>query len=115
MKNTIIKSLIPLAAVASLAGCMSTGPHLTSSISEGVAGLETNLPYANYAEYFGYVDASAKADGKVRGKDAYYLYLWVPAAVDEIGVSMMSPAEADPSDSDFVQKNFAKLIKSGFR
>lgn len=99
--------LLPLAATAILAGCSATGPHLKSSISKGVAGVEARLPYANYSNYFGYVDKSVQPEGKYKGKDTYYLYAWVPAAVDEIGVSMMSPAVSAPQGTDFTHKNYA--------
>lgn len=102
------KTLITLTSALSLTACMATGPALKSSISEGVAGLEARLPYANYSNYFGYVDKSIKPDGKYKNKDAYYLYAWVPAAVDEIGVSMMSPAVSKPSNADFVNANYTK-------
>ncbi|ALU45367.1 LipL32 family surface lipoprotein [Pseudoalteromonas rubra] len=106
MKMKLSGKILPLIALTTLAGCMSTGPHLKSSVSEGVAGIEARLPYANYSNYFGYVDKSVVPEGKYKGKDTYYLYVWVPAAVDEIGVSMISPAVATPGDNDFVHANF---------
>ncbi|MFY8351774.1 LipL32 family surface lipoprotein [Pseudoalteromonas sp. SSM20] len=100
--------LIASSAVALTACVSSSGPALKSSVTQGVAGVEARLPYANYTNYFGYVDASVKPEGKYKNKDAYYLYAWVPAAVDEIGVSMVSPATSTPADSDFVNANYTK-------
>ena len=88
------------------------GPALKSSVTQGVAGVEARLPYANYTNYFGYVDASVKPEGKYKNKDAYYLYAWVPAAVDEIGVSMISPATSAPTKSDFVNANYSQNFES---
>jgi hypothetical protein len=63
-------------------------------------------PYAHYTEYYGYVDPDGEPDGTYDGKDAHYLYVWVPAAADEIGVSMKSPAGSEPKDGDLVQPNY---------
>ncbi len=109
--SIVKKAALGLTVAVSLTACMSTGPALKSSISEGVAGMEVNLPYANYSNYFGYVDQAAKPDGKYKGKDAYYLYAWVPAAVDEIGVSMVSPAMGQPTEDDFVGNNYKESFE----
>ena len=73
MKLKFVGKILPLIAVACLSGCMSTGPHLKSSISEGVAGLEARLPYADYVNYFGYVDSNMKSQGKYKGKDVCHM------------------------------------------
>lgn len=107
------KALFAASSALALTACMSgTGPALKSSVTQGVAGVEARLPYANYTNYFGYVDASVKPEGKYKNKDAYYLYAWVPAAVDEIGVSMVSPATSTPSDSDFVNVNYTNNFEN---
>lgn len=110
--SIVKKTAFGLAVAASLSACMSTGPALKSSNSQSVAGVEARLPYANYTNYYGYVDQGTAPQGKYKGKDAYYLYAWVPAAVDEIGVSMVSPAASTPSDSDFVNELFSDLHES---
>ncbi|CAM3239867.1 LipL32 family surface lipoprotein [Moritella viscosa] len=112
MKKGIATKLLPLLAIITLTGCMSTGPHLKSSNKEGIAGMEMRAPYINYTNYFGYVDDSVTPDGKIKGKPAYYLYAWVPAVIDEIGVSMISPAEATPAEGDFVQSTFEASLQS---
>ncbi|SGZ04396.1 hypothetical protein [Moritella viscosa] len=40
MKKGIATKLLPLLAIITLTGCMSTGPHLKSSNKEGIAGME---------------------------------------------------------------------------
>lgn len=102
-----MKKLIVAASIAStalLAGC--SGNQLKSSNSTSFAGFEVAAPYVEYADYFGYVNQDVKPDGKYKGKDAYYLYLWVPAAIDELGVSMVSPAPKAPVEGDFIHPNF---------
>lgn len=85
--------------------------NLKSSQSKGVGPLKVRLPYLNYSKYFGYVDTSVKPEGKYKDKDAYYLYVWVPAAIDELGVSMVSPAKGKPGKKDFVHELFKKGMK----
>ncbi|OAN17500.1 hypothetical protein A3K86_08025 [Photobacterium jeanii] len=88
-------------------------PSLTSSRSEGVGIASVAIPYANSVNYFGYIDKDSKPSAKVNGKDAYYLYMWVPAALDELGVRMISPVGnlAEPSKEDFVQKGYEGKLK----
>ncbi|WP_052380215.1 MULTISPECIES: LipL32 family surface lipoprotein [unclassified Pseudoalteromonas] len=85
--------------------------NFKSSKSEGIGSFKVNLPYVKYEKYFGYVDTNIKPDGEYKNKDAYYLYLWVPAAIDELGVSMVSPAKDKPGKKDFVHSIFKKSMK----
>ena len=110
--STVKKAAFGLAVATTLSACMSTGPALKSSNSKSVAGIEARVPYTNYTNYYGYVDKKSKPQGKYKGKDAYYLYAWVPAAVDEIGVSMVSPAANKPTDTDFVNASYTELHES---
>lgn len=87
------------------------GNKLKSSKKVKKGPIEISAPYAKYSKYFGYVDASVKPDGKYKNKDAYYLYVWVPAAADEIGISMVSPAKAKPKKKDFVHAKFKAGVK----
>ena len=109
-----MKKILALIAVSTLVFMLTAcgGPKyaLKSSRTKGAMGKTVNLPYAKTVKYFGYVSPSMKADGKYKGKDAYYLYLWVPAAVDEIGVSMYSPADVKPGGSDFKSKTYDDMI-----
>ena len=94
------------------------GNPLKSSNKKGFGPLSFSAPYMNYATYHGFVSPGASADGKYKGKKAYYLYFWVPAVIDEVGVSMVSPAKDMPSKDGFknsiFDKAFAKDNKSFF-
>ncbi len=86
--------------------------EFNSSKSEGVGPLKVSLPYAKYTKYYGYVDKDVKPEGKYKDKDAYYLYVWVPAAMDEIGISMVSPAKGKPKKkTDFIHSGFNAGMK----
>ena len=89
-------------------------PTLTSSNKTGFGFASVRAPYINSVNYFGYIDKNAKADAVIKGKNAFYLYMWVPAAADEIGVRMISPVGdlAKPEKNDFVHPNYAKAAKA---
>ncbi len=87
------------------------GNKLTSSKKIRKGPIEVSAPYAKYSKYFGYVDSSVKPDGQYKSKDAYYLYVWVPAAADEIGISMVSPAKGKPKKKDFYHDKFKAGMK----
>lgn len=85
-------------------------PTLTSSITKSVGFTKVSAPYANTVEYFGYIDSDVKPDAVINDKNAYFIYMWVPGAIDELGVRMISPVGdlATPEKGDFVQDNFTK-------
>ena len=89
-------------------------PTLTSSKKKGIGFASVSVPYLNSVNYFGYIDKNAKADTVIKGKNAFFLYMWVPAAADEIGVRMISPVGdlAKPEDGDFVHPNYTKAAKA---
>ncbi len=91
-------------------GSSSDLPVLTSSKSKSLGFTTIQLPYANSINYFGYVDKHSKPDAVVNHKSAFYLYVWVPAAIDELGVRMISPVGdlGKPKKDDFVHPNFNK-------
>ena len=82
-------------------------PTLTSSNKTGFGFASVRAPYVENTNYFGYIDKNAKADAMIKGKNAFFLYVWVPAAADEIGVRMISPVGdlASPEKGDFVHPN----------
>jgi hypothetical protein len=90
-------------------------PDLTSSKTKRIAFTKVSVPYANTVNYFGYIDKDVPADAVINNKDAYFIYVWIPSAVDELGVRMISPVGdlASPEDGDFVQQNFENKVKSG--
>ena len=111
----IFKSLVAAATVFVMSTSMvfALGNPLTSSKKIKKLGVEVSAPYAKYSKYYGYVDKNVKPEGKYKNKDAYYLYVWVPAAADEIGVSMVSPAKGKPKKKkDFQHSNYKAGIKA---
>lgn len=88
----------------------SVNAEMKSSKKKGIGALSVKLPYLHYNNYFGYVSKEHKPDGKYNKKDAYYLYFWVPAVIDEIGVCMYSPANKNPNGKDFKHPKFDKLF-----
>ena len=89
-------------------------PKLTSSLTKRVGFTKVAAPYAKSVNYFGYIDSSSKPDATINGKDAYYLYVWVPGSIDELGVRMISPVGdlAKPEKGDFVQDGYKKKHKA---
>lgn len=85
-------------------------PELTSSKTKSLGFTKVSVPYANTTNYFGYIDKDVQPDAQINGKNAYFIYLWVPGAIDELGVRMISPVGklAEPEKGDFVQNNFEK-------
>lgn len=121
MKSILIASAFTLASFTATAGFslnkLTSGdglPTLTSSVTKGFGFAKVAAPYANSVNYFGYIDKSSAPDEKIKGKSAYYIYVWVPAALDELGVRMISPVGdlAKPEKADFVQDNYTKKNKS---
>lgn len=99
MKLKLLRAAVLLAApMVALASC-KTG-YLASTNSYG----PVTAPYASYAQYLGYIKPGTRPDGQYQGKNAYYLYFWVPAAIDEVGVSMYSPA--DITSADYVSQAY---------
>ncbi|WP_028972816.1 LipL32 family surface lipoprotein [Spirochaeta cellobiosiphila] len=98
MRNKIVISILTITTFLAV-GCSTSG--LTSSITKGVGPLTVHAPYANMTNFYGYVASDVKADGEYKGKDSYYLYFWVPAVIDEVGVAMYSPADQVPSEGDY--------------
>ncbi len=108
-KNLGLMAIVALIGVG-LAGCSAPG-GLKSSKRVGIGPIGVNSPYASYATYYGYISPDVKPAGTYKGKDAYYLYIWVPGVIDEVGVSMYSPADKKPADSDFKSANYLAQIQ----
>ena len=110
MKKTL-RSVLLFVLPFIVTACFGGGSFvLKSSVMKGVGPLKARLPYANTVNYFGYISPSVQPDGKYKGKDAFYLYFWVPAVIDEVGVSMYSPADRKPGGKDFKQKSYDELV-----
>lgn len=79
---------------------------LKSSHSGGFGPFKGQAPYSSVEKYYGFISPSSKPDGIYKGKNAYYLYFWVPAAIDEVGIGMYSPSTDMPGGSDFTGPKF---------
>lgn len=73
---------------------------------------EVGIPYVNTVHYYGYIMPGVEPDAEINGKKAYFLYLWVPLAIDELAVRMISPVGdiGEPEDEDFVSDTYEKGI-----
>jgi hypothetical protein len=72
-----------------------------------VFGQEIRIPYTDVVSYFGYIKAGSTPDEERGGKKYYYLYLWIPTAVPEIGIRMVSPVtDMKPGKLDYVMDDF---------
>ena len=60
------------------------------------------------SSYYGYIDSEKLPDEVRGGKSYYYLYVWIPLAVPEIGIRMVSPipSKMNPKNKDFVSETF---------
>lgn len=61
-----------------------------SSITKKVGPKTIAVPYTDVTTYLGYA-AEGNEDEVKEDKKFYYLYVWIPAVVTEVGVRMMSP------------------------
>jgi len=84
------------------------GKFNSESISKSIAGKTLNLPYLDMNSYFGYVVPGEAPDEVRDGKGYYYLYVWIPLAIPEIGVRMVSPvpSKMKPGKNDFISTTF---------
>jgi hypothetical protein len=72
-----------------------------------VFGQEIRIPYTDVVSYFGYIKSGATADEERGGKKYFYLYLWIPVAVPELGIRMVSPVTTmKPEKLDYVMDDF---------
>ncbi len=111
-KSSIL--IFSTAILVSFAACIGGLPGLQSSFVVGeqdVPGLGVKKLFAPYSEtvnYWGYIKPGQAADAVVNGKKSYFLFLWVPAAIAELGVRLISPTGeiGEPSSSDFISDAF---------
>lgn len=101
---TLLKK-VAIAAVSTAFALTSCTPQFYKIDTGNKVGTVSVL-YAYSVNYFGYISPETKSQGKYKKKDAFYLYLWVPAAMDEIAVAMYSPCDIKPSKGDFVNPAF---------
>ena len=62
-----------------------------SSITKKIGPKKIAVPYTDVTSYMGF--ASPGTEDEIKdGKKFYYIYVWIPVVVPEIGVRMISPA-----------------------
>ncbi len=73
-----------------------------------VFGHEVRIPYTDVRSYFGFIKPGMVADEERGGKKYFYLYLWIPAAIPELGIRMVSPVPKDlsPEKLDYVMDEY---------
>jgi len=73
-----------------------------------VFGQEIRLPYTDVLSYYGYIKPGSTCDEERGGKKYYYLYLWIPSAIPELGLRMVSPVpkEMKPEKTDYVMDEY---------
>lgn len=66
------------------------------------------LPYLEKNNYYGYINPDKSPDEIRGGKSYYYLYVWIPVAIPEIGIRMVSPipSKMNPKKDDFISETF---------
>jgi len=88
MKKLLLVLFVVL-ATASLTNAQKLD-KFGSSVEKTIGPKTIRVPYTDVISYLGFV-APGTQDAIVEGKKFYYIYVWVPAVVPEIGVRMMSP------------------------
>lgn len=102
---TLLKKMAIVAVMSAFTVTSCSTPQFYRIDSDNKVGT-MRTPYAYIVNYYGYVSPEVKPQGKYKKKDAYYLYLWIPVALDEIGVAMYSPCDIKPSKGDLVNSAF---------
>ena len=76
-----------------------------SSITKRVGPKKIAVPYTDVTSYMGF--ASPGTEDEIKdGKKFYYIYVWIPVVVPEIGVRMMSPAASIKSKNILKSKEY---------
>ncbi|MCX6164967.1 MAG: LipL32 family surface lipoprotein [Ignavibacteriae bacterium] len=73
-----------------------------------IFGQEIRIPYLDVISYFGFIKTGSTPDEERGGKKYYYLYLWIPTAIPELGIRMVSPVPKDlkPEKLDYVMDEY---------
>lgn len=118
-KMILATSMVAMLAVSSFAGkgLPTFGAEMGKQTKKvGPKTVEVRVPYTDLTTYFGYVQPGQEPDAIIDGKNMYFLYIWVPAIVPEIGVRMASPATMyqDPEEGDIVAANYDAKDKKNY-
>jgi hypothetical protein len=94
MKTKLVVLLCGLifAGISLETRCQDLG-KFESSIEKKVGPKTVKVPYTDVISYLGYAEPGSEDEIK-DGKKFYYIYVWIPAVAPELGVRMMSPADA---------------------
>jgi hypothetical protein len=76
-----------------------------SSIEKKVGPKTVKVPYTDVVSYLGYAEPGSEDEIK-DGKKFYYIYVWIPAVAPELGVRMMSPADATKLENPIKSKAY---------
>ena len=101
MKKNFLCTVGILIAMLTI-GCASTG-GLGSFASTTKRG-PVAVPYTSVTSYYGFALPGAAPDATIQGKKTWFIYIWVPAVVPELGVRMISPVPSSmsPKAGDFI-------------
>jgi len=85
--------LIPVIASLLLlfAGCSTLRPFYMEEGRRSIGPFLIGIAYKETVRYFGYIKPGLKPDAMVKGKNYFYLYVWIDVVAPEIGIRMLSP------------------------
>ncbi len=113
MKKICVALLCMAAFVAANLAAQQLPQFTSDRLKTVILGKEVAMPYTFTVSYFGYVKPGSPAEEEVGGKKMYYVYVWVPAVADEMGVRMISPVTTiKPKAADFVSPLWAEGSKN---
>ena len=84
------------------------GTFNSELLQKKILNKTVKLPYLQKTSYYGYITPDSSPDEIKNGKSYYYIYLWVPIALPEIGIRMVSPIpkKMKPSSKDFYSETY---------
>jgi len=82
-----------------------------STIAKKIGPKEINIPYTKVYNYLEYLDGSNQ-DNIIDEQKKVQLYIWIPIAVNEIGLRMVSPAERTKVKNAVKSKAYEQHAKS---
>lgn len=117
-KMILATSMVAMLAASTFAkGLPTFGAEMGMQTKQvGPKKVTVRVPYTDMTSYFGYVEPGQEPDAVIDGKKMFFLYIWVPAIVPEIGVRMASPATKlqKPGDGDIVAANYNAKDKKNY-
>ena len=107
MKKNVLAGMLFL-AIGMSATAQKLDKFGADLAKKSMMGKEIRVPYTDLTSYFGFIKPGSKPDEVKGGKKMYYIYVWIPLAVPEIGVRMISPVPEGmkPTDKDYVSSDY---------